>query len=252
MKTEPVILTLLSVSSATLMAACPDRFARYGLAFVACLSLVDMMNRIRAIRAKTGDPLVVILDDQGTKGAEAVSALRSLHFNLGIVAVTRPGDETGMIHLLHRGADMYCSQTASPELLFAIVLRLLWRLRTVEQILPETTIALPTPAEAVWQLVDNDWVLCCPDGQRIALTTGERAFLSALLNAPFQQATHTLLIDAVNASYNIDQPRTHPTRLGVMVSRLRRKFSRAGMPLPLKSIHGWGYMFGVNRGDPSE
>lgn len=102
----------------------------------------------------------------------------------------------------------------------------------------------------MWQFIDKNWALRCPDGQSIALTTGERAFLSILLSAPFQQATHAQLIDAVNAAYKQDEPRTHSVRLGVMVSRMRRKFNGAGMPLPLKSLHGWGYMFGVNRDDP--
>lgn len=249
MKTEPVVLALMSSASAALMRACIDSFSRYGLALARCLSMADVIHRLRV---KTGDPLVVILDAQDPKGAEAISVLRSLHVNLGIVAITRPGDEASMIQLLHRGADMYCPHTASSELLLAIVLRLLWRVRTTAQTLPVTVMRAHPADESIWQLVDRDWALCCPDGQSIALTTGERAFLSTLLNAPFQQAPHTLLIEAVNASYNIDDPRTDPTRLGVMVSRLRRKFHRVGTPLPLKSIHGWGYMFGVNPGDRSE
>lgn len=94
-----------------------------------------------------------------------------------------------------------------------------------------------------WSLHESGSVLMAPAGGRIPLTTGERAFISTLLAADGLRAPHRELIDAVNACYAAAAPRTHQARLGVLISRLRRKIKRYGYDLPLKSVHNWGYMF---------
>src|SRR5690606_28199266 len=98
-------------------------------------------------------------------------------------------------------------------------------------------------ASAVWSLPEQAWILASPEGKRIALTTGERAFLMALLAAPNQRAAHADLISAVNEAYKQESVSALQSRLSVLVSRLRRKCAEHGAGLPLKSVHNWGYMF---------
>lgn len=248
MKPEPVVLSQISLTSAASALVCINTFARYDIVVKSCLDVADVLVQLRDMQASTDGFSVVIVDAQGVDGMNAVSVLRSRYTNLGIVAIASSTHEACIIDLLHRGADTYCLETASPQMLLAIVLRLQWRLKMARQDMPAENRSA-APRQVAWQLTDQGWALRCPDGQSITLTTGERAFLSALLNAPRQQAPHGQLIDAVNAAYYAKQTRNPRMHLGVMISRLRRKFSQAGVVLPLKSIHGWGYMFGVRCDD---
>ena len=173
--------------------------------------------------------------------------LRALRPDLGIVALIEPDNEAEIIQLLHLGVDAHCALNASPELLVAIILRLLWRLGVMPTSTPVvTTEQVSESHDSSWGLVDQGWVFCSPAGHRIPLTTGERAFLMTLFNTPDQKVSHEELIHAVNAAYNMIDGQVHQGRLGVMVSRMRRKFRQAGAPLPLKSVHNWGYMLVMN------
>ena len=80
-----------------------------------------------------------------------------------------------------------------------------------------------------------------PSGVRIPLTTAEREFINRLFATPAKRIGRADLMsaseegapDTASASRYID----------VMVSRLRRKAQQAGVDLPVRSIHRWGYMF---------
>lgn len=251
MESGPLILQLVSAQADANTVVCADKFACYGFVVMPCASLVDLSARVRAAgRSRNGLP-IAIFDGRSADALAVVSALRASNNGLGIVALTASDDEGSVIRLLHAGVDTCCVVSASPELLIAVVVRLMWRLgvgaygdSSVSQMVSNSSAAaLQSDQTTSWQLIDQGWALLSPEGHRVALTTGERAFLSTLLSAPHQQATHEELISAVNASYHNGRARTHQSRLGVMVSRMRRKFSQAGAPLPLKSVHNWGYMF---------
>lgn len=99
------------------------------------------------------------------------------------------------------------------------------------------------PSLGCWAMLEHGWVLAGPQQQRIALTTGERAFLTTLFAQPGLRASHKQLIDAVNSSYTQDVASSQRVRLVLLVSRLRRKLREHGAEAPLKSLHRWGYMF---------
>ena len=92
-----------------------------------------------------------------------------------------------------------------------------------------------------WRLADRGWTLVDPNGVKIPLTTAEREFINRLFATPAKRIGRADLMsasedgapDAASASRYID----------VMVSRLRRKAQQAGVDLPVRSIHRWGYMF---------
>lgn len=101
-----------------------------------------------------------------------------------------------------------------------------------------------TEVNGSWSFADQDWMIVNPKGQRIFLTTGERAFLVTLLNAPDQRASHADLIAAVCSAYHaLPEANRRQGRLSVLVSRLRAKCIQHNIDLPLKSVHRWGYMF---------
>lgn len=101
--------------------------------------------------------------------------------------------------------------------------------------------ASTTPA---WRLREGGWTLLSPQGQRLGLTTLERLFMLALFNAPNHSLARSEL-GALGAGRGEagDRAATSARGVDVMVSRLRRKAQALGMPLPLRSVRRWGYMF---------
>ncbi|MCL7660209.1 helix-turn-helix domain-containing protein, partial [Klebsiella pneumoniae] len=82
-----------------------------------------------------------------------------------------------------------------------------------------------------------------PQSCSLPLTTAERAFLLYLTKQPEMRASYADLIRSVDPQ-SCDLPvRVSQARLGVLVSRLRRKLqNRHGLELPVKALHKWGYM----------
>jgi DNA-binding response OmpR family regulator len=182
--------------------------------------------------------VAVILAGLPEQNATMAVNLRATHPRVFLVAMADTTTESQIIQLLHNGADAYCPQQASSALLAAIVFRLLARAGAAAVRPPESS---GTPS--AWSLQEQGWVLVTPDGKRISLTTGERAFLAALLAAPEKSAPHSVLVAALNAAYADCTPTARPRSLGVTVSRLRRKCTEQGVSMPLQSVHKWGYMF---------
>lgn len=175
----------------------------------------------------------LVLAGTSAQNCLAASLTRTLQPGMGIVAVVPPRHEQALIQVLSSGADAYCAPDASIELLATVLSALFRRLRQ-----PAT--GQPSPR---WSLQEQGWMLAGPGGCRVPLTTGERAFLAALLKAPGMRASHDVLTIAVNAAYEVAGKSRQVRQLGLLVSRLRRKCEDQGATLPLHSVHGWGYMF---------
>ena len=108
---------------------------------------------------------------------------------------------------------------------------------------------------ASWRLLSRAWVVQSPGGKRVQLTSVERCLVLALCSAPAKRLGHAELMGGIRAISSID-PRTQAVeggaddalaarRLSVVVSRLRRKFQLAGLPMPIRSLHGQGYELSV-------
>lgn len=181
--------------------------------------------------------VVVVLAAPHAEICTVSAHLRMLHPAVGILAVADSQTEITAIQLLQSGADAVVPMVASAPLMAAMLFRLLWRL--------DMSAALRSSAQSnpVWALSEQGWILSSPNSQRIPLTTGERAFLLALMTAPNQRASHAQLTEAVNEAYVGEASNAMQSRLSVLVSRLRRKCMEHGARLPVKSVHNWGYMF---------
>jgi DNA-binding response OmpR family regulator len=96
-----------------------------------------------------------------------------------------------------------------------------------------------------WRLREGGWTLVSPVGQRLPLTTLERKFMLALFEAPNRSLARNELgaLASGRADAGDEKSATSPRGVDVMVSRLRRKAQALGMPLPLRSVRRWGYMF---------
>lgn len=241
MKTNPLVMLLAPKATAGVGTASSKIAAALdtnGFEVLPCADILELYQLAQE-KLKPDGPALVLLAGSHAENCVAATYLRTLHPYVGIIVILQGTAEEPLLQALQAGADTYCFRGSSAALLSALILRLQWRLnqRWSQPVVHDE------PKAGVWSLQEQAWSLVTPTGTRVPLTTGERAFLSFLLSAPNQRATHGQLIEAVNASYALKDPSAQPGRLGVLVSRMRRKLTVHGAVLPLKSMHNWGYMF---------
>ncbi|MEO6959441.1 MAG: hypothetical protein ABI081_05585 [Burkholderiaceae bacterium] len=205
-----------------------------------CIDMFHLYQSIQRNSASSDGLIVVLLDGSFGDNCASAAGLRAQYPNIGIVALVHSSSQDQLAQLLQSGADSYCPRNASDRLLSATVFRLLSRISRTDE---SRTPPRDSSAHGGWSLDEQAWVLVDPTGARVPLTTGERAFVLTLFNAPDLRAEHDDLIAAVDACSETATHATSQVRLGVLVSRLRQKFRRRGINLPLKSVHRWGYMF---------
>lgn len=194
-----------------------------------------------------GAPVLAVLNGSLNDNCSIALHMRTLHPQMRIMVLVESFDEALLIRILQSGADAYCSCNASTRLLSASLFALLRR-QNAPNVATYGDSALPpaVPDNRKWALHDQGWVLVSPTGENVPLTTVERAFMLALLHTPDLRASHAQLLAAINESHDSESLVARQARLGVIVSRMRRKFHKYGLDLPLKSVHNWGYMFSGN------
>lgn len=88
-------------------------------------------------------------------------------------------------------------------------------------------------------------MLICPEGGQLDLTTTERQLLQTMCLQPDKRASHQQLLEAISNGDESEDPVVAHNRLGVVISRLKRKAQGENMTLPIRSVYKWGYMFGA-------
>ena len=100
------------------------------------------------------------------------------------------------------------------------------------------------PPSDAWRLANKGWTLISPGGRTMGLTTGERDFLSRLVHAPDRKVSREAFY--ADGADDADSGVTRRRFVDVMISRLRRKATANHMTLPIRAVHGWGYMFAAD------
>ena len=100
------------------------------------------------------------------------------------------------------------------------------------------------PVQETWRLANKGWTLINPAGRILGLTTGERDFLSRLVTAPDRKVSRDAFY--ADGADDADSGITRRRFVDVMISRLRRKAAANQMTLPIRAVHGWGYMFAAD------
>lgn len=168
----------------------------------------------------------------------AAARLRAIDRGLGIVAITPFSTEENRIRTLLCGADA-CLPPETAGLELAAVLQALARRAAGFDLMVEA--APDDPPRPTWRLTNKGWTLISPAGHRLGLTTGERDFLTRLVKAPDRKLSRDAFCP--NGAKDADGTVTRRRFVDVMISRLRRKASARHMTLPIRAVHGWGYMF---------
>ena len=174
----------------------------------------------------------------------AAVRLRAADSGLGIVAISAFPDAESRIRTLLCGADACLPADVSGLELAAALQALVRRYSAHENAGAAPAAQPPEPGQETWRLANKGWTLISPAGQLLGLTTGERDFLSRLVHAPDRKVSRDAFLadEPDEAGAGMARRRF----VDVMISRLRRKAAARQMVLPIRTVHGWGYMFAAN------
>lgn len=223
-----------------------DQLQAHGFQAVVCHALSALYEQIQSGAAPAGfvgsvPPVrAVVLSGASTDNLAAAAGLRVLYPALAIVTVVAAGDNTEAILALQGGADsVFFADTPGP-LRMALLMALLRCGQAIPADVDRNTGEIHAKS---WVLQEKGWVLNSPGGIGVDLTTSERAFMLVLLDSADRQAFRADLLRAIDGGSASVSGLGASRRLGVIVSRMRRKFQGHQLDLPLQAVHGVGYMF---------
>ncbi|AVJ29983.1 response regulator transcription factor [Achromobacter spanius] len=207
-----------------------------------CHDLVDVYDRF----SRRPSPLVV-LEAPLTDVHNAAVRLRAIDRSLGIVAIAPFTDSESRIRTLLCGADACLPPDVTGLELAAVLQALVRRAVGLDGMDPGAGAdsgASEEPAQEGWRLANKGWTLISPKGRTLGLTTGERDFLSRLVKSPDRKISRDAFL--ADGADEADSGITRRRFVDVMISRLRRKAAANQMTLPIRAVHGWGYMFAAD------
>jgi len=214
-----------------------EQLDAHGFDVQCCNSVGSLHRQLQHYAGQAAAATLAVLAGPLSENCTQAICLRALYPQLPIITLVPSYSEAHLIQVLQSGADNYCLKSGSAALLVATLFR---------SLRPRNGNTAPSAAPEKpgrWALRDQVWVLPRPANISVPLTTGERAFMLTLLTAPELRATRADLMAAITANRAVGSASINQARLGVLVSRMRRKFQQQGVALPLKSVHNWGYMF---------
>jgi two-component system OmpR family response regulator len=190
------------------------------------------------------DPPALVLLDLGLPGEDGFSIARQLreHWHCGLVIVTGRGDSVDKVVGLEVGADDYVTKPFDLRELLARVKAVLRRLAPAEAPAPQAAAPAAPRARlrfAGWQLDTAARSLTNPQGQDVALTTGEFDLLCAFAQHPGRVLSRDFLLEETRGREAGPFDRT----IDVQVGRLRKKLeANPDDPQIIKSVRGAGYI----------
>ena len=201
---------------------------------------VSQLHTGRALMAlMASDAPALVLLDLGLPGEDGFTIARQLreHWRCGLVIVTGRGDSVDKIVGLEVGADDYVTKPFDLRELLARIKAVLRRMTPAEA-------APATPARsklrfAGWELDTAARRLTGPQGEEVALTTGEFDLLRAFAQSPGRVLSRDFLLENTRGREAAPFDRT----IDVQVGRLRKKLEvDAEDPQIIKSVRGAGYI----------
>lgn len=194
-----------------------------------CLGVGDAPALYRQLVLRRPDIVVLDVGLPGEDGFSVAGHLR-LTPGIGVLMLTARGALEDRVRGLDGGADAYLVKPVALEEL-ASNLRSLARRLVSPQIVAESA--------NKWHLEAGGWVLREPNGRTVVLTATERTLVERLLSTPDRVVAREDLMGTL-AENRQDYD---PHRLDVLLSRLRRKLTDAGLESPIQVVRGIGYLF---------
>ena len=197
------------------------------------------------------DPPALVLLDLGLPGEDGFLIARQLreHWHCGLVIVSGRGDAVDKVVGLEVGADDYVTKPFDLRELLARIKAVLRRAAPVAPLAATTpaaaaeTDAATAPRRSLhfvgWQLDTAARRLTSPQGQVVALSSGEFDLLCALANHAGRVLSRDFLLEHTRGREAGPFDRT----IDVQVGRLRKKLEAdVDDPQIIKSVRGAGYI----------
>ena len=190
------------------------------------------------------DPPALVLLDLGLPGEDGFSIARTLreHWRCGLVIVTGRGDAVDKVVGLEVGADDYVTKPFDLRELLARIKAVLRRLTPGEAPATGATAHSVQRSKlrfAGWELDTAARSLTSPQGEDVALTTGEFTLLRAFAEHAGRVLSRDFLLEQTRGREGGPFDRT----IDVQVGRLRKKLEAdADDPQIIKSVRGAGYI----------
>ncbi|WP_280156045.1 response regulator transcription factor [Piscinibacter sp. XHJ-5] len=206
---------------------------------------VTQLHSGRALmQLMAADPPALVLLDLGLPGEDGFSLARQLreHWRCGLVIVTGRGDSVDKVVGLEVGADDYVTKPFDLRELLARIKAVLRRLMPGEAPAQGAAAAAPSRDKlrfAGWELDTAARRLTSPQGNEVALTTGEFDLLCAFAQHAGRVLSRDFLLEHTRGREAGPFDRT----IDVQVGRLRKKLEAdAEDPQIIKSVRGAGYI----------
>lgn len=191
------------------------------------------MALYRALSLRSYDMFVVDVGLPDESGFTVARHLRQLG-EVGIVMLTARCGPEDHVRGLDGGADAYLSKPVGTDVLAATLRSVLRRIAPTAK-----APALHAPVASGWRLGVQGWQLVSPSGVQVALSHGERLFMTLLADAVGTVVAREAIIQHLCGNDNDFDPH----RLEMLVYRLRRKVhANTGTELPLSTVRGMGYL----------
>jgi two-component system OmpR family response regulator len=191
------------------------------------------------------DPPALVLLDLGLPGEDGFAIARQLreHWRCGLVIVTGRGDAVDKVVGLEVGADDYVTKPFDLRELLARIKAVLRRLAPAEPAPSGGATAGTAPRSklcfAGWELDTGARRLTSPQGEDVALTSGEFDLLSTFAQHAGRVLSRDFLLEQTRGREAGPFDRT----IDVQVGRLRKKLEAdAEDPQIIKSVRGAGYI----------
>ena len=214
---------------------------------------VELAADAAALRARFADPqaaagIDLVLLDLGLPGEDGLDLTRWLRgrWQGPVIMVTGRGDAVDRIVGLELGADDYVAKPFELRELLARVRSVLRRSQAAAPLTTPSEPKTPAPAPAPvytfdgWQLDLATRQLHDPGGVAVALTSGELALLTVLLDSAPRVLSRDQLMNALHGRDSGPYDRA----IDMQVGRLRRKIeSDPSAPQRIRAVRGAGYVF---------
>lgn len=193
----------------------------------------------RCLESAVVDVLLLDVMLPGSNGFDLCRAVRQ-QSDIPIIIVSARSDEADRLVGLEIGADDYVSKPFSPRELVARIRAVLRRAQGRAG--PGRSISRAQLSFAGWTLDPAARELLSPDGAAVELSGAEFDLLLAFLSQPQRVIGRERLLELSRARIGDASDRS----IDVLVSRLRRKLSRAGdTGEMIRTVRGVGYIFSV-------
>ena len=191
------------------------------------------------------DPPALVLLDLGLPGEDGLAIARQLreHWRCGLVIVTGRGDAVDKIVGLEVGADDYVTKPFDLRELLARITAVLRRTTMTTPAQPaaaaETSPDRRRLQFAGWEVDVGLRSLTSPEGEAVALTTGEFDLLRTFAEHPGRVLSRDFLLEQTRGREAGPFDRT----IDVQVGRLRKKLrDDSDDPRLIKAVRGAGYV----------